>query len=152
VDGINATDAAEPIAHVEHWPCGALLTRAGYAPVMQISCRDKNRIAIQGDILGGRRWAVCNILCLSGDGVQSGDHPQAKPCSTWTACRWLQIARMLRDEKRFESGRKLTFARACSWRGPKNPFAPLSSAAPNVSRRSRPAPSSSRPSNCFDIR
>jgi len=41
----------------------ALLTRMGYAPVMQISCRDKNRIAIQGDILGRRRHGVCNLLC-----------------------------------------------------------------------------------------
>ena len=57
----------------------ALLTRVGYAPVMQISCRDRNRIAIQGDILGGAAMGVCNLLCLTGDGVQAGDHPQAKP-------------------------------------------------------------------------
>ena len=56
----------------------ALLTHVGYAPVMQISCRDRNRIAIQGDILGGAAMGVCNVLCLTGDGVQAGDHPQAQ--------------------------------------------------------------------------
>ena len=47
----------------------ALLTRVGYAPVMQISCRDRNRIAIQGDVLGAAAMGVANILCLTGDGV-----------------------------------------------------------------------------------
>ena len=57
----------------------ALLTRMGYAPIMQIACRDKNRIAIQGDVLGGAAMGVANILCLTGDGVQAGDQPGAKP-------------------------------------------------------------------------
>ena len=54
----------------------ALLTRIGYAPIMQISCRDKNRIAIQGDVLGAAAMGVANILCLTGDGVQCGDQPE----------------------------------------------------------------------------
>ena len=86
------------------------LTRVGYAPVMQISCRDKNRIAIQGDILGGAAMGVCNVLCLSGDGVQAGDHPQAKPVFDLDSTSLLGIARGLRDEHRFESGRKISFA------------------------------------------
>jgi 5,10-methylenetetrahydrofolate reductase len=65
----------------------ALLTRMGYAPIMQISCRDKNRIAIQGDVLGASAMGVQNILCLTGDGVQAGDQPGAKPVSISTACR-----------------------------------------------------------------
>ena len=48
-------------------------------PVLQISCRDKNRIAIQGDVLGAAAMGVANILCLTGDGVQCGDQPEAKP-------------------------------------------------------------------------
>ena len=71
--------AAAPTATCRASAVCALLTRVGYAPVMQISCRDKNRIAIQGDILGGAAMGVCNMLCLTGDGVQAGDHPQAKP-------------------------------------------------------------------------
>jgi methylenetetrahydrofolate reductase (NADPH) len=79
VDAINATDGSGANCHMSSLAVCALLTRIGYAPVMQISCRDKNRIAIQGDILGGAAMGVANMLCLSGDGVQSGDHPQAKP-------------------------------------------------------------------------
>jgi len=88
----------------------ALLTRVGYAPVMQISCRDKNRIAIQGDILGGAAMGVCNMLCLTGDGVQAGDHPQAKPVFDLDALSLLAIARTLRDDHQFQSGRKVSFA------------------------------------------
>ena len=57
----------------------ALLTRMGYSMILQMSCRDRNRISMQGDVLGAAAMGVANILCLSGDGVQSGDHPEAKP-------------------------------------------------------------------------
>jgi methylenetetrahydrofolate reductase (NADPH) len=67
---------------------------------------------------------VCNILCLSGDGVQSGDHPQAKPVFDLDALSLLEIARMLRDEKRFQSGRKLTYAPRVFLGAAENPFAP----------------------------
>jgi methylenetetrahydrofolate reductase (NADPH) len=87
-----------------------LLTRIGYAPIMQISCRDRNRIAIQGDILGGAAMGVCNMLCLTGDGVQAGDHPQAKPVFDLDSVSLLDMARNLRDEHCFQSGRKLSFA------------------------------------------
>ena len=75
VDAINATDGSGANCHMSSLAVCALLTRVGYAPVMQISCRDRNRIAIQGDILGGAAMGVCNMLCLTGDGVQAGDHP-----------------------------------------------------------------------------
>jgi methylenetetrahydrofolate reductase (NADPH) len=85
----------------------ALLTRLGYALIQQISCRDKNRIAIQGDILGGAAMGVCNMLCLSGDGVQTGDHPEAKPVFDLDCMSLLEIARTMRDKSTFQSGRKL---------------------------------------------
>jgi methylenetetrahydrofolate reductase (NADPH) len=72
VDAINATDGSGANCHMSSLAVCALLTRVGYAPIMQISCRDKNRIAIQGDILGGAAMGVCNMLCLTGDGVQAG--------------------------------------------------------------------------------
>jgi len=86
----------------------ALLTRLGYALIQQISCRDKNRIAIQGDILGGAAMGVCNMLCLSGDGVQTGDHPEAKPVFDLDCMSLLEIARTMRDKSTFQSGRKLS--------------------------------------------
>ena len=109
-DAINATDGSGANCHMSSIAVCALLTRIGYAPVMQISCRDKNRIAIQGDVLGGAAMGVCNMLCLTGDGVQAGDHPQAKPVFDLDCVSLLGIARTLRDEHKFQSGRKISFA------------------------------------------
>ena len=110
VDAINATDGSGANCHMSSLAVCALLTRVGYAPIMQISCRDKNRIAIQGDILGGAAMGVCNMLCLTGDGVQAGDHPQAKPVFDLDCVSLLDIARTLREDHHFQSGRKISFA------------------------------------------
>ncbi|MFO1360842.1 methylenetetrahydrofolate reductase, partial [Plasticicumulans sp.] len=122
VDAINATDGSGANCHMSSLAVCALLTRKGYAPVMQISCRDKNRIAIQGDILGGAAMGVCNMLCLSGDGVQAGDHPQAKPVFDLDCMSLLEIGRGLRDDHRFQSGRKITFAPRVFFGAAANPF------------------------------
>jgi len=90
---------------------------------MQISCRDKNRIAIQGDILGGAAMGVCNLLCLTGDGVQAGDHPQALPVFDLDSLTLLETARTLRDEHHFLSGRKITYAPRVLLGAAENPFA-----------------------------
>ena len=123
-DAINATDGSGANCHMSSLAVCALLTRIGYAPVMQISCRDKNRIAIQGDILGGAAMGVCNMMCLSGDGVQSGDHPQAKPVFDLDCMSLLRIACKLRDEHQFDSGRKVTHAPRVFFGAAANPFVP----------------------------
>jgi methylenetetrahydrofolate reductase (NADPH) len=124
VDAINATDGSGANCHMSSLAVCALLTRVGYAPVMQISCRDKNRIAIQGDILGGAAMGVCNMLCLTGDGVGNGDHPQAKPVFDLDCMTLLEIGTTLRDGHRFQSGRKVTFAPRVFFGAAENPFAP----------------------------
>jgi methylenetetrahydrofolate reductase (NADPH) len=124
VDAINATDGSGANCHMSSLAVCALLTRVGYAPVMQISCRDKNRIAIQGDILGGAAMGVCNILCLTGDGVQAGDHPQALPVFDLDSMTLLETARMMRDEHRFLSGRRISYAPRVLLGAAENPFAP----------------------------
>jgi methylenetetrahydrofolate reductase (NADPH) len=121
VDAINATDGSGANCHMSSIAVCALLTRVGYAPIMQISCRDKNRIAIQGDILGGAAMGVCNMLCLTGDGVQAGDHPQAKPVFDLDCVSLLDIARTLRDDHHFQSGRKITFAPRVFFGAAENP-------------------------------
>ena len=123
VDAINATDGSGANCHMSSMAVCALLTRVGYAPVMQISCRDKNRIVIQGDILGGAAMGVCNILCLTGDGVQAGDHPQAKPVFDLDSITLLGIGTAMRDEHRFQSGRKISFAPRVFFGAAENPFA-----------------------------
>ncbi|WP_020395654.1 methylenetetrahydrofolate reductase [Thiolinea disciformis] len=124
VDAMNATDGSGAHCHMSSVGMCSLLTRKGYAMVMQISCRDRNRIAIQGDVLGAAAMGVCNILCLSGDGVQAGDHPDAKPVFDLDSMTALQTIRTMRDESRFLSGRKITSPPRVMLGGAANPFAP----------------------------
>ncbi len=124
VDGINATDGSGANCHMSSVAICALLTRRGYSPVLQISCRDYNRIAIQGNVLGAAALEVGNILCLTGDGVQSGDQPQAKPVFDLDSTSLLSVIRMMRDEAKFLSGRKITTPPRVFVGAAENPFAP----------------------------
>jgi methylenetetrahydrofolate reductase (NADPH) len=123
-DAINATDASGANVHMSSVGVCALLTRAGYEPVMQVSCRDRNRIAIQGDLLGAAAMGVRNVLCLTGDGVQAGDQPEAKPVFDLDSITLLETARILRDEGRFLSGRPLEARPTFFLGAAENPFAP----------------------------
>jgi methylenetetrahydrofolate reductase (NADPH) len=123
-DAINATDASGANVHMSSVGVCALLTRAGYEPVMQVSCRDRNRIAIQGDLLGAAAMGVRNVLCLTGDGVQVGDQPQARPVFDLDSIACLRMARIMRDESRFLSGRPLDTPPRLFLGAAENPFAP----------------------------
>ena len=124
VDAMNATDGSGANCHMSSVGICALLTRFGYAPVLQISCRDRNRIAIQGDVLGAAAMGVNNVLCLTGDGVQAGDQPGAKPVFDLDCMSLLQTIRTLRDEGQFLSGRKITAPPQLFLGAAINPFAP----------------------------
>ena len=124
VDGINAVDASGANCHMSSVGICALLTRMGYAPIMQIACRDKNRIAIQGDVLGGAAMGVANMLCLTGDGVQAGDQPGAKPVFDLDCMSLLETVRIMRDNGKFLSGRKLSTPPQVFLGAAINPFAP----------------------------
>ena len=124
VDAINATDGSGAHCHMSSVGMCALLTRRGYAMVMQVSCRDRNRIAIQGDVLGAAAMGVANVLCLTGDGVQVGDHPEAKPVFDLDCMSALTTMRRMRDEGQFLSGRKLTSPPQVLLGAAANPFAP----------------------------
>jgi len=109
------TNPGDPLpmleGHVSHGRFERVLkARQGYSPILQISCRDRNRIAIQGDTLGASALGVCNALCLSGDDVGAGDHPEAKPVFDLDSISLTRTLRILRDESRFLSGRKLDLA------------------------------------------
>jgi 5,10-methylenetetrahydrofolate reductase len=123
-DAINATDASGANTHMSSVGICSLLTRAGYAVVMQISCRDRNRIAIQGDVLGAAAMGVQNILCLTGDGVQAGDQPGAKPVFDLDSTSLLETIRTMRDKRVFLSGRKITVPPQVFLGAAANPFVP----------------------------
>ncbi|MFN2196419.1 MAG: methylenetetrahydrofolate reductase, partial [Anaerolineales bacterium] len=123
-DGINAVDASGANCHMSSVAICALLTRAGYEPVYQVSCRDRNRIAIQGDLLGAAAMGVYNVLCLTGDDVLAGDQPEAKRVFDFDSIQLLRTARMMRDKGIFLSGRKLTTSPCFFLGAAANPFAP----------------------------
>lgn len=124
VDAINATDGSGANCHMSSVGVCSLLTREGYATIMQASCRDKNRIGIQGDVLGAAAMGVANVLCLTGDGVQVGDHPEAMPVFDLDCMSLLETVTMMRDEGRLRSGRRLTATPKLFAGAAVNPFVP----------------------------
>ena len=123
-DGINAVDASGAHCHMSSVAICALLTRAGYDPVYQVACRDRNRIAIQGDLLGAAAMGVGNVLCITGDDVTAGDQPEAKRVFDFDSIQLLNTARTMRDEGMFLSGRKLTTPPRLFLGAAANPFVP----------------------------
>lgn len=124
VDAINVTDASGANCHISSVSVSALLTMEGLTPVMQVTCRDRNRIAIQGDILGAAALGIANLLCLTGDGIASGDHPGAVPVHDLDSVSLLETARTMRDDGRFLSGRRLAVRPRLFLGAACNPFAP----------------------------
>jgi methylenetetrahydrofolate reductase (NADPH) len=118
--------------------------------ILQQSCRDRNRIAMQGDILGAAAMGVCNILCLSGDGVQSGDHPEAKPVFDMDSISALGMVRHMRDEQQFMSGRAISSPPRLFLGAAANPFAPPLDFRPHrMAKKIAAGRSSSRPSTAL---
>ncbi|MFQ5756829.1 MAG: methylenetetrahydrofolate reductase [Acidiferrobacterales bacterium] len=124
VDAINATDGSGANCHMSSVGVCSLLTRRGYGTIMQVSCRDRNRIAIQGDLLGAAAMGVTGVLCLSGDGVQVGDQPDAKPVFDLDSVSLLQTVRIMRDESQLLTCRKLTSPPRLFIGAVENPFVP----------------------------
>jgi 5,10-methylenetetrahydrofolate reductase len=152
VDGINATDGSGANCHMSSVAICALLTRIGYAPILQISCRDYNRIAIQGNVLGAAALGVCNVLCLSGDGVQNGDHPEAKPVFDLDSTSLLAVIKRMRDEKSFMSGRKIASPPRLFMGASANPFAPPFDFRPlNLLRKVEAGAEFIQTQYCYDV-
>ena len=124
VDAINATDGSGANCHMSSVGMCSLLTRRGYAMVMQVSARDRNRIAIQGDVLGASAMGVSSILCLTGDSVEGGDHPEAKPVFDLDSMTLISMIRGMRDDSQYLSGRKITKPPQVFIGAAENPFAP----------------------------
>ncbi len=152
VDAINATDGSGANCHMSSVGVCALLTRAGYSTILQISCRDRNRIAIQGDILGAAAMGVANILCLTGDGVQAGDQPEAKPVFDLDCMSLLETARVMRDESRLLSGRALARAPKIFLGAAANPFAPPREfRVPRLAKKAAAGANFVQTQYCFDL-
>ena len=107
-DAVNITDGAGARPHLGAVTAAALLVEAGIEPVLQLTCRDRNRIALQSDLLSAAASGVRNLLMLRGDDPSAGDQPDAKPVFDLDPRSLLETARKLRDAGELPSGKKVT--------------------------------------------
>ena len=103
-DAVNVTDGAGARAHIAATAAAALLVRAGIEPILQLTCRDRNRIALQSDLMGAAAMGVRNLLLLRGDDPKAGDQPDAKPVFDLDTRALAETARLMRDEGRLPHG------------------------------------------------
>ena len=150
VDAVNVTDNQGSNVRLASWAGSLAAMAAGLEPVMQMTCRDRNRIALQSDLLGASALGIRNVLVMTGDHPKFGDHPEAKPVFDLDSVQLLWTLRAHADDQGVVlSGRTAEPARptasSARWRT-RSRRRPGS--GPNGSaRRSRPARSSCRPSS-----
>lgn len=97
VHGVNVTDNTAAVVRAGSLPVCRLLYELGHDPVMQVTCRDRNRIAIQSDLLGAHMLGIRNILCLTGDYPTVGDHKEAKPVYDLDSVQVMQVVQGLNN-------------------------------------------------------
>ena len=107
MDAVNITDNQTAVVRMSSVAACTLLKQVGIDPVMQMTCRDRNRIAIQSDILGAVALGVGNLLCLSGDHQKFGNHPESKNVHDIDSMQLIQMVRRMRDDAQFLSGDKV---------------------------------------------
>lgn len=110
VDAVNVTDGAGATTTMSSYSAAALLAGAGFEPVLQVTCRDRNRIALTADLLGAAAQGIENLLVLMGDDPAKGDQPEAKPVFDLDSRQVMALARSLRDDGVLPSGKALLSA------------------------------------------
>jgi len=107
VDAINVTDAASGRATMSSFASAAILAANGYEPILQVTCRDRNRIALIGDLLGASAQGVRNLLILHGDDPRGGDQPDTKPVFDLNSRELMALVRDMQERGELPSGRKI---------------------------------------------
>src|SRR5450631_1837141 len=103
-DAVNVTDGAGARAHMSATAAAALLVGAGIEPILQLTCRDRNRIALQGELMGAAALGIRNLLLLRGDDPKAGDQPDAKPVFDLDSRGLTETARSIRDDGKLPHG------------------------------------------------
>ncbi len=124
VDAANITDCQTAIVRMSSIASGVLVREEGVEPVIQMTCRDRNRIGIQADLLGASALGMRNLLCLTGDHPKFGNHPEAKGVFDLDSIQLLDMVRRMRDEKKFQCGEEIKGKAPAFFLGAaENPFA-----------------------------
>jgi len=123
VDAINVTDNQTAVVRMSSKAASALMVQAGLEPNFQMVCRDRNRIAMQSDILGIHALGIRNMLCLSGDHQTFGNHPEAKNVYDLDSMQLIALVKKMRDEGKFLNGEDIDGAPKLFIGAAANPFA-----------------------------
>ena len=124
VDAANVTDNQSAVVRMASWAGCMVAMQEGVEPVMQLQCRDRNRIALQSELLGAAGLGIPNLLLLTGDHPRFGDHPDAKAVFDMDSIGLIWTARTMRDQRQLLSGRELKPAPNWFIGAVENPFAP----------------------------
>jgi len=108
VDAVNVTDGQTAMVRMPSWAACLIGKEEGLDPIVQMTCRDRNRIALQMDILGIAALGMNNVLCLTGDHQKFGNHPDAKGVFDLDSIQFVQVVKNMRDEKKFQCGEEMT--------------------------------------------
>ena len=122
-DAVNITDNQTAIVRMSSVSAAVMLMEKGLEPVVQMTCRDRNRLAMQSDILGAAALGVKNILCLTGDHQKFGDHPQAKGVWDLDSISLIKMLKDMRDDKKLLSGDEMEVPPMVFIGAAENPFA-----------------------------
>ena len=123
VDAVNITDNQTAVVRMASWAACIILIQEGLEPNFQMVCRDRNRLAMQADILGAYAHGIRNMLCLSGDHCQFGDHPQARGVFDIDSMQLISMVKKMRDEGKFLGGADLEHPPKIFIGAAANPFA-----------------------------
>jgi len=123
VDAVNITDNQTAVVRMSSWAACILLIQEALEPNFQMVCRDRNRLAMQSDILGAYAHGVRNMLCLSGDHAKFGDHPEAMGVFDLDSMQLINMVKHMRDEGKFLSGAEIEEPPRIFIGAASNPFA-----------------------------
>jgi methylenetetrahydrofolate reductase (NADPH) len=136
VDAVNVTDNQTSVVRMSSFASCILLKEMGFDPILQMVCRDRNRIALQSDILGAAALGINNILCLTGDHQKFGDHSTAKNVFDMDSVQLIQTVRWMRDEGKFLGGEELKGVPRLFIGAAANPFAdPFEIRVPRLAKK-----------------
>ena len=122
-DAFNITDCQTSVVRLSSIASAVILMEAGLEPIIQMTCRDRNRIGMQSDLLGAAALGMKNLLCLTGDHTKFGDHPAAKPVFDLDSIQLIHMVKTMRDEKKLQSGTEIAVEPRFFIGAVENPFA-----------------------------
>jgi len=123
IDAANVTDGQTAVVRMASWAACLIAKEEGLDPIVQMTCRDRNRIALQMDVLGIAALGMNNMLCLTGDHQKFGNHPMAKGVYDLDSIQFVKMVKDMRDERKFQCGEEMEVGPRLFIGAAANPFA-----------------------------